>query len=136
MTEYIERGALLEGLKFPTREEIEKRYIEIEADQQPLDVLVDTMLAISRVYLEKVEGAPAADVEPVVRCRYCENGYIPKSDGSYVWCKMFNQSLPFDFYCKYAQEESINPCNECEHAPSMCGMDIADCAHMDERSDA
>ena len=106
--EYIERGALME--------EIRKHIETIGANAERL-----------------VARFPAADVEPVVRCRDCENGYIPSSSGSYVWCKMFNQSLPFDFHCKHAQEETVDLCNECEYSPSLCGMDVEDCAHM-ERS--
>jgi len=123
MTEYIERGALLEGLKFPTREEIEKRYIEIEADQQPLDVLVDTMLAISRVYLEKVEGAPAADVEPVVRAKWeREFKEVPVKDGSRCVMKVLYKCAG-EYGCK---EYSIINSKRCPN----CG------AHMGERSDA
>ena len=75
MSEYIERGALLKEYQYGDCSDV----------------------------TDLIENFPAADVEPVVRCKNCE--YSGKIDSIFqTWCKKDMRRVNNDFYCAHGKE--------------------------------
>ena len=86
--EYIERGALIEKLK----EKITTNYLSLYDE--------DTLESIIRF----AEKQPAADVEPVVRCKDCERWHKTESDTpNERYCSFMGKFTRSDFFCGRAR---------------------------------
>lgn len=95
MTEYIERGALMQ---FPIRRD---HYDRKNGNEH-------FMNGIESV-LEYAENLPAADVAPVVRCKDCK-WFADNNDGDWLGCWLFQtiQIIPEDApkpedFCSYGE---------------------------------
>lgn len=95
MTDYIEREALIEHIKdLPTWRANAGGYYS-DAQKLP-DGLFEPEDVIA-----SIENAPAADVEPVVRCPACKY----RHDCGDHFCVRLGMDLPNDseFFCKYGE---------------------------------
>ena len=93
--EYIERGALLKAFGC----ENAVKYGNENAEQQHNSYSSMMLYEIA----DEINDAPAADVEPVVRCKDCE--YSGKIDSIFqTWCKKDMRRVNNDFYCAHGKE--------------------------------
>lgn len=86
--EYIERGALIEKLK----EKITTNYLNLYDE--------DTLESIIRF----AEKQPAADVEPVVRCKKCRYWEVIGTDEDEGFCKFRAGYIGESYYCADGKE--------------------------------
>lgn len=89
MAEYIDRAAIME---FPIR----KNHCDKEHANEHFIFGIESVL-------EYVEGLPAADVAPVVRCKDCKHHY----DCGVHFCDRLGMDCPddSDFFCSYGERK-------------------------------
>lgn len=97
MTEYIERGALMQ---FPIRRD---HYDRKNGNKHFINGIESV--------LEYAENLPAADVAPVVRCKDCK-WFADNNDGEWFGCWLFQtiQIIPEDApkpddFCSYGERK-------------------------------
>jgi hypothetical protein len=99
MAEYIEREALLE--------EINEKIFDIDFNspyQDEVGIMVSGMARIR----DSVEGAPAADVAPVVRCKDCIHYEMRSKESGYCYFWDHEQGMEpnrvvYDDFCSYGE---------------------------------
>ena len=99
MDEYIKKNALYE--KIAQLEEFSRdRYLEISSDSPFRSRYMAEL--VERTYFKRIiADFPAADVEPVVRCRDC---VVPHN--KYTGCPKLNGLVtPPDFYCSFGKRK-------------------------------
>ena len=90
MSEYIERGALLNAIGC----ENAVKYGNKSAEQQHKSYSSMMLYEIA----DEINNAPAADVEPVVRCKDCV--YKMKSSDGNLSCFILERNTEPTFFCK------------------------------------
>ena len=103
MAEYIDRKALIGKL--------EKRYC-VPCKEQDGDLYGDwCRFCMASNAIKEVQKTPAADVEPVVRCRECKHHYWvqePCHGKSVHYCKLPHMSgveVFKEFFCYYGERK-------------------------------
>lgn len=102
MTEYIERGALMQ---FPIRRD---HYDRKNGNKHFINGIESV--------LEYAENLPTADVAPVVRCRDCK--HARKSEDAFDWdgvtplceCNYSRQPNRWHEYCSYGERKEGSEC--------------------------
>ena len=91
MAEYIEREAALNAtFKIP---------VKILAGR------IKTARKAVQAYADYIAGLPAADVQPVVRCRDCKNNYHGINE---PMCDFTDRKLREDDFCSHGEKREVN----------------------------
>ncbi len=86
-------------------------YIAREEAKTALGVEAEISTAAETALEDAIDGIPAADVAPVVRCENCTSG-IMSDDNKYIICCRLGVGMELDDFCSYGAWKNNGSCSE------------------------
>ena len=77
-------------------------YIAREEAKNAINVEAEISTAAETAIEKAIDGIPAADVAPVVRCENCTSG-IMADDNKYIICCRLGVGMELDDFCSYGE---------------------------------
>lgn len=79
-------------------------YIAREEAKNAINVEAEISTAAETAIEKAIDGIPAADVAPVVRCENCTSG-IMSDDNKYIICCRLGVGMELDGFCSHGERK-------------------------------